>query len=59
MYYFIINPHSRSGHGLSVWQKADAILKEKGMNTKLILQNIPDMQSSLQLTLQRKLLRFT
>ena len=34
MYYFIINPHSRSGHGLSVWQKADAILKEKGMEYK-------------------------
>ena len=31
MYYFIINPHSRSGHGLEVWQKADAILQEKGV----------------------------
>lgn len=31
MYYFIINPHSRSGRGLEVWEKADAILREKGV----------------------------
>ncbi len=29
MYYFIINPHSKSGYGMSIWKKAEAILKER------------------------------
>lgn len=29
MYYFIVNPHSRSGHGMDIWKKAKAILDEK------------------------------
>lgn len=29
MYYFIINPHSKSGYGMSIWKRAEAILKER------------------------------
>lgn len=29
MYYFIINPHSKSGYGISIWKKAEVILKER------------------------------
>lgn len=34
MYYFIVNPHSRSGHGMDVWKKAEDILKQKGTEYK-------------------------
>lgn len=30
MYYFIVNPSSRSGRGLEVWKKAEAILEQEG-----------------------------
>lgn len=29
MYYFIINPHSRSGHGLVIWRELEQILKNR------------------------------
>ena len=29
MYYFIINSHSKSGYGMSIWKRAEAILKER------------------------------
>lgn len=29
MYYFIINPHSKSGYGMSIWKKVETILKER------------------------------
>lgn len=29
MYYFIVNPHSRSGHGMDLWRKAETILNDK------------------------------
>lgn len=29
MYYFIVNPHSRSGHGMEIWKNAKELLDEK------------------------------
>lgn len=29
MYYFIVNPHSRSGRGMDLWKKTEKILNEK------------------------------
>ena len=29
MYYFVVNPASRSGKGLKIWEKTEEILKEK------------------------------
>lgn len=31
MYYFIINPHSRSGHGLDIWRQAEKMIVERGI----------------------------
>ena len=38
--YSIVNPNSRSGHGLHLWQEAENILKEKKISMKYFLQNI-------------------
>lgn len=35
MYNFIVNPHSRSGLGQSVWNELDAILKENNIDYKV------------------------
>lgn len=35
MHYFIVNQHSRSGHGMDLWKKAEAILNEKGADYKV------------------------
>lgn len=32
MYYFIINPHSRSGRGLSIWKKIEKELKRRNIS---------------------------
>ena len=48
MYYFIINPHSQSGHGLEVWQKADAILQEKGVEYTTYFTEYTGLQPILQ-----------
>lgn len=37
MYYFIINPVSRSGHGLEVWKQTEKALKEKQIRYKYFL----------------------
>lgn len=32
MYSFIVNPHSRSGRGLKIWNKIETIVKNKGVD---------------------------
>lgn len=32
MYSFIVNPHSRSGQGLKIWNKIESIVKDKGVD---------------------------
>lgn len=52
MYYFIINPNSRSGKGALIWKDLENILRERNiLNTKLFLQNIKDMLLSFLLPL--------
>lgn len=35
MYYFIVNPVSRSGHGMEVWKQTKRTLEEKGISYKV------------------------
>lgn len=37
MYYFIVNPHSRSGKGLDIWNKLKLILNEKNVPYEVYL----------------------
>ena len=41
MYYFIVNPNSRSGHGLHLWQEAENILKEKKIEYEVFFTEYP------------------
>ncbi|MCM1252943.1 MAG: diacylglycerol kinase family lipid kinase [Clostridium sp.] len=37
MYYIIVNPASKSGRGLQIWQKLEPVLKEKNIPYKVML----------------------
>lgn len=41
MYYFIINPHSRSGHGLKLWQEAKEFLDHKDIEYEAYFTEYP------------------
>lgn len=41
MYYFIINPHSRSGYGYKVWKKVEGQLKQEGVEYRAFLTERP------------------
>lgn len=41
MYYFIINPHSRSGYGYKVWKKIEKLLKLECVEYKAFLTERP------------------
>ena len=41
MYYFIVNPNSRSGHGLHLRQEAENILKEKKIEYEVFFTEYP------------------
>lgn len=41
MYYFIINPHSRSGYGFKVWKRVEKLLKLECVEYKAFLTERP------------------
>lgn len=41
MYYFVVNPHSRSGKGLAVWKEVEAYLVSKEVEYKAFLSKRP------------------
>lgn len=41
MYAFIVNPHSRTGLGLKVWRKLEAILKERKIEYRICMTHYP------------------
>lgn len=51
MYYFIINPNSRSGKGALIWRDLENILRERNIKYQTFLQNIKDMLLSFLLPL--------
>lgn len=47
MYYFIINPHSRSGHGMEIWHKAEEHLRKNSVEYEAYLTEYPGHASQL------------
>jgi len=41
MYYFVVNPHSRSGKGLAIWKEVEAYLKEQDIEYEACLSKRP------------------
>ena len=41
MYYFIINPHSRSGYGFKVWKRIEKLLKLECVEYRAFLTERP------------------
>ena len=41
MYYFVVNPASRSGKGLKIWEKTEEILKEKKIEYESYILTAP------------------
>lgn len=41
MYYFVVNPHSRSGKGLAIWKQVEAYLKEHNIKYEACLSKRP------------------
>lgn len=47
MYYFIVNPVSSCGKGMRIWEKAEAILENKGIEYESFILNGPGEASEL------------
>lgn len=51
MYYFIINPNSRSGKGALIWRDLENILRERNIKYQTFFTDIKDMLLSFLLPL--------
>jgi len=42
MYSFIVNPYSRSGRGMKIWNKIEPVLNERGVDYKVYFTKMPN-----------------
>lgn len=47
MYYFLVNPASKSGHGMNVWKEVEAYLKETGIKFEVFFSKRPGHMQEL------------
>ena len=56
MYAFIVNPNSRSGLGLKIWEQLELILKERHMLRKSVTPMLTRWSFLAEMALSAKLL---
>lgn len=47
MYYFIVNPTSRSGKGIKIWEKVEQLLLEQDIEYEVFLLDAPHKAQGL------------